>query len=830
MPQAAGAAVVAWVGATGATAAVIAGVVELVVIAAINYGLKKLIGEPSQQGPKNYREVTNKGSVEPRQILYGETRTPGTLVYYGGSSTFDNLHPDITYLWFVIVWAAHESEELSDHWLDTRLVPAADIGSDGAVSTAAFQGGGVSRLSIHRHLGDTAQFVDQYLQAAFEEWDATHIGTGLTYSAFRLDRDATVYPSGAPNTFFALGKWRKLYDPRKDSTNGGSGSHRVDDAGTWEWSNNAALAIRDYITGGSIVYSGTPDKRLGVGELDSRIDDPFTIAAANICDETVLIPSGSQARYTCDTQLSCSTVHLDNLRILQSSLAGHVSYTGGKYRIFAGAYISPSVTITGDDVLDKVDVSTHPTGADLYNTVVGTFFDEDREWIQNAYPVITDPTYVSDDGITANKKLDLLATRTNYRCQRMAIQTLRKSRNKTFVQFAGLSPKAMDIGEWETFYVTIPEYGWVAMVFTCLTWKFLPSGLIAIAAQVEDAAAYDDPNDDPITGDYIDPATNAPTDIQVEGPQAPTMLTALSTVNGIEFSWSFPSIGKQIGIVELWEYTASTPFSSASLIYQGYTTSVFITKQDSTQRYYWVRQRTSSGRYSPTEPPTSGVPGKSSSVSAVLTAFAFPGSITKETGAASGTSSSVTVTATAGTGPYTYAWTFASGGSGITIDSPTSASTTFSATGLTSGTTRSGVARCTVTDSAAASVTADVAVTIKWTSVATTFTLTGGSHSPVPAFGYIESVMGSLSSNADGGGYIINALTDNTSGSATLGIKGFLSDPGAGYVYSLTDNTTAVSRLGSAATYSYSGGAASWVWPAHFGFSATDSMTLVITP
>lgn len=56
------------------------------------------------------------------------------------------------------------------------------------------------------------------------------------------------------------------------------------------------------------------------------------------------------------------------------------------------------------------------------------------------------------------------------------------------------------------------------------------------------------------------------------------------------------------------------------------------------------------------------------------------------------------IIALGGTGIYTYAWTWQSGGSGITIDDPSSVTTTFTASGLSWGTTVTGVALCTVTD------------------------------------------------------------------------------------------------------------------------------------
>ena len=85
-----------------------------------------------------------------------------------------------------------------------------------------------------------------------------------------------------------------------------------------------------------------------------------------------------------------------------------------------------------------------------------------------------------------------------------------------------------------------------------------------------------------------------------------------------------------------------------------------------------------------------------------------PGNVyTSRSGGGSATSNTVTATASGGAGGYTYAWTYVSGNS-YTINSSTSASTTFTTT-LVSGAYKTGVYRCTVT-SGGATVSADITV------------------------------------------------------------------------------------------------------------------------
>lgn len=118
------------------------------------------------------------------------------------------------------------------------------------------------------------------------------------------------------------------------------------------------------------------------------------------------------------------------------------------------------------------------------------------------------------------------------------------------------------------------------------------------------------------------------------------------------------------------------------------------------------------------------------------------------TGSGSVTSSTATMTAVGGVSPYSYAWTYTSGDA-VIINSPTSASSTFTKT-LTAGTSSSTVVRGRITDSA--SQTADISVT-----VALSAALVGLAASATPD---------SLSATISGAGY---ATTSNTSVSVSGG-------------------------------------------------------------
>ena len=84
---------------------------------------------------------------------------------------------------------------------------------------------------------------------------------------------------------------------------------------------------------------------------------------------------------------------------------------------------------------------------------------------------------------------------------------------------------------------------------------------------------------------------------------------------------------------------------------------------------------------------------------------------TTRTGSGSLTSSTSTGSASGGAGGYSYAWTYVSGDS-FTINTPSTAATTFT-TSLGPNIFKSGTYRCTVTDSASATASADTLIELE---------------------------------------------------------------------------------------------------------------------
>lgn len=565
--------------------------------------VKKLSRRREGMPPLN---VTLRGTVERRRIVLGTRRVGGVIVFYGTSGAAN------TRLWYVIVYTGHQVSAITDVWLDTVRIPAADIGggasTGGAVTAGQFSG----VVTITKFLGTGAQTAHAALDSAFTEWTTNHRLRGCAYAVVQMDRSDAAFPNGAPSSVSVLMDGALMYDPRLDTTNGGSGTHRRTDPQTWAFSRNPALHARWYISGGSVVNDQASRLIMyGLKESDARILDAYTIAAANECDESIsganAPPSGAQLRYRCDLEASCGEMRRDILDAILASMAGTAINEKGTWRIYAGAYDTPLHSLTQDDLYGELEVQDTTPHDARYNAVGATFIDAAKQYVEQTTILWTDSTYETQDGGERIQRImDLRSVTNQYQAQRLAKIEQRKSRMQRTVRLPG-ALNLLKVGKWETINLTHARYSWSSRIFRVMARQFefnQDAGRVVLTGQREDPAVYTDP----LTADYTT-GTTATDVFVVDGPDPPTSLTATSLPNSILFVFASPSFRGPNLTAELWEHTASTPFASATKIAESDSNFFEITKRDTTTRYYWVRYRNLAGQLSTTFPASTGQAG-----------------------------------------------------------------------------------------------------------------------------------------------------------------------------------------------------------------------------
>jgi hypothetical protein len=182
--------------------------------------------ERFEQGLK----VNNTSNTYAIPVIYGRRRV-------GGSEYRAVTGSDNKYLWRIMVVSEGEIEEVEDILLNEKSVDD------------SYYSGYVTYNKSNRGQQTEA---DDDLRTFVPNWTREHIGKNIAYIWVRLSFDTDIFPQGLPK-LNALVKGKKVYDPRLDITvAGGSGSHRTYDESTWEWSDNPALCILDYLTNTSL--------------------------------------------------------------------------------------------------------------------------------------------------------------------------------------------------------------------------------------------------------------------------------------------------------------------------------------------------------------------------------------------------------------------------------------------------------------------------------------------------------------------------------------------------------------------------------------------------
>lgn len=615
MPQAAAYWVAAYASAAfsaSAAAAAVAyavafAVTYAVVAVGISYALsevsKSLMGRPKGMTSSGYRDIVIKSSIAPRSIIYGECTVGGVLVFCGTTGLTNE------YLDFVIAVAGHEVDSIGDVWFDDEMIPNAEINGGNPAGGAV--GGlnsfkprdGIVMAYIYKYCGTNSQTASPLLSATdgtgYAEWTADHRLRGIAYVHIRLRRNGKTYAGGAPSMFRFSVKGAKLYDPRLDSTNGGSGSHRLNDATTWAWSRNSALVAADYIAGGTITNGVTTPVRLrgfGVSDPANSIDWASVIATANICDEQVCTnvgdPSNYQNRFECDGQLTPCDDFPDSDCIDQilTSMVGQVTVVNGIYRLHAGAYATPVYTLTESDLAGELQYVTGHGRSERYNTVRCTRFDGTLGHATEITPK-SSTSYVTDDGRTLYRDIELPMTIDDYRAQRIAQLILHRSREQETIVWPGQF-SAAKIGLWDTCYVTVAELGISAKVYRCIKRVVRPGGegeepLVELTLREEFSTTYTDP--DPYH-DYTSNTVPSQEPLEV-GIDPPAGLTIYGVRGGLQFVIAPDDNALDTDTYEIYEHTAATPWSASDLIWEGRATTVVIPKDDVVVRYYWIRAR-----------------------------------------------------------------------------------------------------------------------------------------------------------------------------------------------------------------------------------------------
>lgn len=269
----------------GIAGAIVHTAIGIAISAGISYLTNILLRAPVSATPSD-GQIEVKQPVPPRVSHYGQLAFSGFIGFYESQIlTTDSDDPAVgpePTLWKINLLQSRFCSALVEVKLDNEIITRNGAGF--VLTPDKYIGGsGYSRAKININFGTDDQTADQIMLDQFSAqnmWTTNHRLRGITYAVCRFSSDnpeafTEMFPNRDP-TLTVVARWNEVYDPRLDTTTGGSGSHRHDDPSTWAYSNNPALAALDFLT-----HSDGYNRPVGRFDLASFRN------VADTCDESV---------------------------------------------------------------------------------------------------------------------------------------------------------------------------------------------------------------------------------------------------------------------------------------------------------------------------------------------------------------------------------------------------------------------------------------------------------------------------------------------------------------------------------------------------------------
>ncbi|MEO4000306.1 phage tail protein [Mesorhizobium sp. CAU 1732] len=431
----------------------------------LNLLAQAIAGKP--QDPKfSVNGTLQSGGDLPRTILFGYTATAGSLVY---ANTWGNVdETDNAYLTQVIALSDFPVRELREVWVNGELCTLGAVEhAERGYPVNEYRKDGYDNLWVKLYDG-TQTAADPFLvskvSSAARPYNSTRVGAGVAYAITTAKVTKNLF-SGIPSFKFAL-YGARLYDITKDSTQGGSGTHRDNDPSTWGGDGDFLPAVQIYNVLRGINYGG---KWLyGVqGMSGVRLPAAHWRGQINKCRAVIASADGPVPTYRSGGEVAVDAPIGDAIEAFLTTCQGRLSEAGGVYKLYCGAPGSPVASFTDGEILSSEEQSFTPFFglADTINGISARYPSPAEGWNQKVAPPLYRPdleVLAGNRRLMADVPLDFVPYAEQVqRLMKSALEEAQRARRHTFVlppQYWVLEPG--DIVSW-----TSERNGYITKLF-----------------------------------------------------------------------------------------------------------------------------------------------------------------------------------------------------------------------------------------------------------------------------------------------------------------------------------------------------------------------------
>lgn len=340
-------------------------------------------------------------------------------------------------------------------------------------------------------------------------WTSDMIGTGKSYVIVttRYDSDTlTSYP-----TYLWQPEPLPMYDPRKDGSTGGAGSHRWGNRSTYEPTRNAAVIA--YNVGRGIYYGS--EWIFGGKNLPAwRLPRAEWVAAMTACDRAIaLAGGGSEPAFRAGLEIRAEVTAADVLEELGRAANMRFAEVGGMLKPIVGIPGAAVFAFTDGDILISEGQSYKPFDSlsATYNALSATYPEPAEKWSTKDAPEYVDAAFTAaDGGRYLPTSIAYPAAPYRNQVQRLMRAQMRDYRRFRTHQFYlppdayGLEP-LVDVVSW-----TSERNGYVNKLFVVESVSKTPGMKVAVSLREVDPSDYDWSSDFELPTSIVTPAPVRP--------------------------------------------------------------------------------------------------------------------------------------------------------------------------------------------------------------------------------------------------------------------------------------------------------------------------------
>lgn len=408
------AAVQTWAAASAVNAFIVRFVTGLI-LTALGNALK-----PKPRAPGIKTETTTAGGSNPQTFVLGRYATAGNMVAppYSQPNSGDTPNKFLTY---VVDFSDLPGVTLSRLMVNGAYIDDLQASTGFNHAQEGMISGGTPHLYLTAYDG-TQIAADPYMLAKFaadpdRPWSTNMIGTGVAYAVLTFRYNRKVFNNLPQVAFEVLGI--PLYDPRLDSTVGGSGAHRWADRSTWSQTENPMVMIYNIKRGITL-----PDGRIWGGQVSAdALPLDVWFAAMNECDLPIAkAGGGTEPQYRAGFEVSLSDDPVAVIEELEKACSAEIVEFGGIYKPRVGAPALPVYFLTDEDIVTDASqrLSPYPGLDGVYNAIHATHPLPEAFWKSTDAPARYNSAWEAEDaGRQLVASIDLPAVASPTQVQRL---------------------------------------------------------------------------------------------------------------------------------------------------------------------------------------------------------------------------------------------------------------------------------------------------------------------------------------------------------------------------------------------------------------------------